>query len=107
MITVDKLQRAMEYLADTDKPCARARALQDGLNRQEKTIKSVAFLESKGTVAEREALAYTSTAFIDHTIKIENATIDYETIRNRRLTAELIVEVWRSENANRRQGNIA
>lgn len=106
MISDDKLQKALIYLAETDEPCAKARGLLAGLDRQEKTIKSVAFLDAVGKVAEREASAYISQAFCEHITKIENATVDYETMRNKRMTAELIVEVWRSENANRRRGNV-
>ena len=109
MINEEKLQKALTYLAETDVPCAKARGLLAGFERQEKTIKAIAFLDSTGTkltMAEREAMAYSSPAYREHTQKIADATTDYEIMRNRRLTAELIVEVWRSMNANRRHGNV-
>lgn len=109
MITDDRLSRALQYLAETDEPCAKARGLLAGLERQEKTVKSIALLETSGqklTISEREAVAYSSSAYREHTQKIADATTDYETMRNRRLTAEMIVEVWRSMNANRRRGNV-
>lgn len=106
MISDDKLQKALIYLAETDESCAKARGLLAGLDRQAKTVKAVEFLNSPGNVSERNEMAYSSQRYVDHTIKIENATVDYEIMRNKRLTAELIVEVWRSENANRRRGNV-
>ena len=109
MISDEKLQKALTYLAETDEPCAKARGYLAGLERLEKTIKAVEMLEGAGlklTIAEREARAYSSSAFREHTQKIENATADFETMRNRRLTAELIVEVWRTISANQRRGNI-
>lgn len=109
MINEEKLQKALDYLATTDEPCAKARGLLAGLERQEKTVKAIAFLDTAGqklTVAEREAVAYSHSTYREHTQKIADATADFETMRNKRLTAELIVEVWRSINASRRKGNI-
>ena len=107
VISDEKLQKALTYLVETDESCARARGLLAGLERQEKTVKALEFLKHPALkIAEREALAYASARYREHCEEISNAMADYEIMRNRRLTAELIVEVWRSENANRRKGNV-
>ena len=106
MISPDRLQQALTYLATTDEPCAKAKAYLTGLEEQSKTVFGMAYLQSNGTVEERKARAYVSEAYKEHIKKIEDATADYETMRNKRLTQELIVEVWRSINANRRHGNV-
>lgn len=106
MISADRLQKALEYLATTDGPCAQAKALLSGLEESTRAIKAMEFIKSSGTNGERDAMAYASEAYRLHIKKIEEATYDYELMRNKRSTEALIVEVWRSENANRRHGNV-
>jgi hypothetical protein len=106
MISADRLQKSLTYLAETDEPAARAKSLLIGLEEQTKTIKSIGFLEAKGTNGEREAHALASQSFRDHIEKIKEATYSYELMRNKRNTEALIIECWRTEQANRRSGNI-
>lgn len=103
-ISEDRLQKAMTYLAETDEKSA---ILKADVARQEyikKRQRAVGFLSSTGTVAEREAKAEISP-------EVEKAENDYtkaleksEAMAAKRKTEALIVEVWRSCNANRRQG---
>lgn len=106
MISDERLQKSLKYLAETDEPCAKAKSLLVGLDHQLKTIKAVSFTTASGTMAEKEAKAYASQSYREHVAKIEQATYDYEILRNKRLTEELVVECWRSINANRRKGNV-
>lgn len=106
MISDERVQKALSYLAETDDKCAKAKSLMEGLRHQLKTVESIAFLHATGTMAEKEAYAYVSEGYKEHVSKIENATYEYETVKNKRLTEELIVEVWRSIGANRRRGNV-
>lgn len=100
-----RAERAVNYLAETDEPAARAKALYEGLDRQTKTFEGQAFLASTGsTVAEREANARVNQTYQAHLKEVANAQIDWEIYRNRRNTAEMLIEYWRSLNANRRQG---
>ena len=78
----------------------------EGLSEQRKTIKAVWFLESTGTRDERESSAYVSEDYRDLVKRYEEAVYEYEAMRNKRNTEALIVEVWRSEQANRRAGNV-
>ena len=102
MITDDRLTKALKYLAETDEPAAKAKALMEGLGEQRKTVKSIGFLDATGTAGEREAQAYTTAQYIELQGKYENAIYEFEAMRNKRTTESLIVEVWRSEQANRR-----
>ena len=109
MIDTDRRDKAMAYLAETDKPYAKARAYMLGLEKQEKTIIGLKILEQKGkdgTVGEKEALARTSHEYKCWREDYENAVADYETYRNRRHTADLVIEVWRSEFSAKKQGII-
>lgn len=106
MIGDEKVTKALKYLAETDEPCAKARAYMEGLKDLEKTILGEVFLDEGGTIAERDAKARTSAEYHEWRDNCEQARTDYYTMANKRKTAELIVEVWRSENANRRRGNV-
>ena len=106
MISDDRLQKALTYLATTDESAARARALMEGLSDQRKTVKAIGFLDASGTRDERESSAYVSSEYREHGKRYEDAVFEYEALRNKRSTEALIVEVWRSEQANRRAGNV-
>lgn len=100
-----RAERAVNYLAETDEPAARAKALYIGLEAQTKTVEAQNFLLCmEGTVAERESRARTCIAYDNHLKKVNEAFLDWEIYRNRRNTAEMLIEYWRSLNANRRQG---
>ena len=103
------MQKALQYLADTDEPCALARSNMEGLKEQKKTILAIAFLENReGTDKTKDAKSCSSEKFKSWCTKYEESVFVYETYRNRRKTAELLIEAWRSINSNRRQagGNI-
>jgi len=57
MISEDRLQKALTYLAETDQPSAEARARVKALEQRRKTVKGLVFLGSSGTMAEKEAKA--------------------------------------------------
>jgi len=104
MITEQQVEKAIHYLADTDEPCARAKALVKALEHGFKTVAASEFVSFDGPQGERQQRAYASQAYKDHTSKYEEAITDYEIMANKRKRAELTIDVWRSINANRRQG---
>lgn len=106
MISEERLTKSLKYLAETDEPCAKAKALLTGLEEQLKTVFGMAFLSAAGTVDERKSRAYVSEAYKDHLKKIEDATLEFELMRNKRITESTVIECWRSMNANRRVGNV-
>lgn len=105
-VSEERLQKALHYLAATDVPAAQAKALVEGLSEQRKTLKALGFNRSMGNNEERTNSAYASKEYKEHLKKLTQAIEDYEILRNKRLTNSLIVEVWRTEQANRRSGNI-
>jgi hypothetical protein len=106
MVTGDRLQKALHYLATTDEVAAKAKAYMIGIEDTEKTILSTELLKHEGTAQHRESMARTSDAYKDWARKHEESVYDFEILRNKRNTEALVVEVWRSLNANRRNGNI-
>ena len=102
------MTNALNYLAITDEPCAKARAYVEGMKEKKKTVLAVEFMQASGTGQERDAKSQSSDDFTNWRCEYESAVLDYETMRNRRTTATLLVEAWRSLNSNRRQagGNL-
>lgn len=107
-ITSEKrVTQALTYLAQTDESAANAKALVEGLSEQRKSLKAMLMLESdRKTVGEREAEAYAHERYQQCIQEYQNSVADSEILKNKRLTEALIVEVWRTEQANRRSGNI-
>lgn len=104
MISESQVEKALHYLAESDEDAAKAKARVKGLEQKAKTIIAVAFLEAEGAQGERQQKAFISDAYKAHTEEYENAVYDNELYANKRKRAELTIDVWRSINANRRQG---
>ena len=103
MITEERLEKAMIYLAHTDEEAAKAKALCKKLEKIERIIRGEAFLRANGTVAEREAKAVTSEQYKEHVAYAENCWVDAELLDNKRHTEEVIVDIWRTMSANLRR----
>jgi len=104
LISDERCEKAMRYLALTDENAAVAKAKAKALEQYGKTVKAFGFLDASGTVAEREATALTSDEYKAYLKKYETAVMDSEKYANKRATEAGVREVWRSLQANRRQG---
>ena len=106
MITEERLYKAMQILAESDE---RTAELKTDVSRQKfrlDRVKASIQIYSEGAQELRKAHAIAS----PETEKAEedylSAIQAFESLNNSRKTEELVVEVWRSEGANRRAGNI-
>lgn len=104
MVSEEQVENALKYLASTDEQVAQLKGHMKAAEHLLKVGKAMAFLKADGNNAEREAAALTSDEYAGLVEELENAVADYETIHNKRERAVLTIEVWRSENASRRQG---
>lgn len=103
---VEKVTDCLDYLLSTDEEYGALKGKVKALEHRLKVAKSEAYLEATGDQKKREADAYTSAVYRQKLEEYENATIDMETIAAKRKSRELVIEVWRSTNANRRAGNV-
>lgn len=104
---VNDISEALTYLAETDEDYARASGLAKGLKYKIKVERAQAYLESEGkTEARRDAVSHASRKHIDAINAYQNAETDARIMHAKRMTAQLKIEVWRTENANRRKGNV-
>lgn len=106
MISEERLSKALTYMAQTDEQAAE---LKGGVARAEylcKLARARAFILAEGSVDLRKALAEKTETVMEAEETLADAIVAFEKIKAKRATEELIVEVWRSVNANRRQGNV-
>lgn len=103
MIVKDKLvSDALAYLAQDPHPIAVARkAVMDAENDTKENF-ARALLDASGSVAEKQATATVDAAHVIAKDSEAEAVLDLERHRARVRAAEMIIEVWRSENANAR-----
>ena len=107
MITTDQVQKALDYLKSTDQEAARAKALVEALQESRKSVKAQCFLESDGKSNQaKEAEAYSNPMYLAHLEKLENAIMDFETLKNRRKSAELQIMLFSTTFKYQQQGNI-
>ena len=106
MITEQEAEKCLQFLANTDEKAARAKSLVEGLSEQRKTVKAIAFQSLEGSATEKSITCYADESYKVHLEKLKQAVYEYETLRNKRITADLTIRMWQSCNANRRTGNV-
>lgn len=105
MFELKDVERAVKYLGETDETYAVAKAGMIAGKEKLKTRLAECFMVSTGSnVKERESAALISISYRAQIEIYENSILEYETMRNKRLRAELTVEVWRSINSARSKG---
>ena len=106
MISEDRLQKALVYLAENDERAAELLTMAERLEFKAKVIRDTVFLHEDGTVAERSAKAGTHK---DYTLAMDayfTAVRESQHIKNKRSTENIVIDVWRSENSSRNKGNL-
>jgi len=106
MITEDRAEKAVEYLRDSAENYGAYRGRMAYCESNLRRVKSLLMLAKTGPMWEREAEAYAAEEYNQAMKDLSDATADYETMRALREAAAFTVEVWRSQNSTRRQGNV-
>lgn len=106
MISDDRLQQALTYLAESDSQAALMKTDVERKHWIMKKVESAIYLRSEGTVENRKAYAKTSSEVEQATNDWLDALAESEGTINKRKTESLITEIYRTESANRRAGGI-
>ena len=107
MISKERLQEALTYLAETDEQCASYRADHAGAEFVAKSVKNTVFKSlDKGSVADRTAEAESSREYVEAKEEEFDAFFLYEAMKNKRATESIVIDTWRSLNAGRNKGQI-
>ncbi len=104
-----RVESAVEYLAKTDKTHAELKAKLNSLNELRKSVKAFEYIqamESGVTQGRAEQEAYSSEKYKEHLGLISKAEIEFQTVQNRRVTAIQMIELYRTQSANQRRGNL-
>ena len=79
----------------------------EALYRSDKTVRAEIFLDAEGrTIEEKKASVEINPKVIEMRDLINDATLEYETIKLKRSTREVYINAWQTASANRRQGNV-
>lgn len=104
-ITQERAVGATFWLLENAEPIAKAKAAKEHSEYRLKIVKSVAMKASGETSAaaqEREAMA--SQQYEAQIKEIFDRTVEYERLANLKKAAEILIDLWRSMNANQRNG---
>ncbi len=102
IVTDDNIHDALAYLAIDPHPFALARKDVVDAENKAKQIYARAFLSADGSVAAKEATAEISPEYVEAKNDEATAIQELERHKARARAAEMLIEVWRSENANAR-----
>lgn len=104
MITDKRAEEAFETLRDTVAEIGAAKAeLERSEILRKRTRKRLFMTAPAGTVAEREAVAESSSEAGEADDRYVKAVQEYETLKAMREVEMIAIEVWRTEAANRRR----
>ncbi len=103
MITKERMEEALMFLSSTDEECADLRAKMERAEYKARAVRDAVFRHVEGTVADRTAQAGCSDEYMTAMNEYFDLLRMYEAMRNRRATETIVIEAWRSINANRRQ----
>lgn len=102
IVADDTVSKALAYLAEDPHPIAAARHSLSIAENAAKELFALALLAADGAVEVKKAKAETDANYQDAKINEADAQRELERHRTRVKAAEMIIEVWRSENANAR-----
>lgn len=104
MITTDRVEKSLRYLAESDELVAEAEGVVMKAQYLCELIKDRVFLTSEGTVAERQARAGSSSELVKAQMEHVEAIVNLKKLKAKRATEEQIIGVYRTQEASRRQG---
>lgn len=105
-VSVDRMEKALAFLATTDVQSAELKA---EVRRKEyiaKKARARVFLKSQGNNEERKAQAEISDDVGTAEEELAQSEAEFEKLKAKRVTESLLIDVWRSLNAARRQGQV-
>jgi len=105
-ISEERMMKSLSRLLETDEQHARLSTAVEAAVYSYKEIKSQAYLQANGTIDERKAYAETSGATKQARQDHLDAILDYKLLEAKRKSDDLVIQLWRSLNRNRRDGQI-
>ncbi len=106
MIDERAVESAIDFIRDESERLGLLVGHCKGLEQIRKVVHGQAFLDASGTVAEREAKAYSSPEYKVVAEDIEDAWAKKTELETLLKARELRIDVWRSQNSSRNKGHV-
>lgn len=103
MISDERAEKALRYLVETDESCALAKAEVERAEFAYKRTREAVFTHTDGTVAERQAAATQHASTLQAHERFVAAIALHSKMLNKRETERIVMDTWRTIQANRRQ----
>lgn len=104
MISEERVEKALRYLAESDLPAAEAKADMERLEAKAKGVKQMIFKHAEGTVADRTAIADTHAETVAAQNEYFESVAVHAHFMNKRETERILIDLYRTICANRRKG---
>lgn len=104
MINEARVEQALTYLTETDFSCAEAKVNAERWKYTGKRRRAHVILTGTGTAQVKDASAETNTEVMLADDEYFKCLAEFERMSAKRKTEQLIIEVWRTEQANLRKG---
>ena len=102
MIDESRVERAVNWLAESADKAAQARATREYLEEYRKTLKALLMREhAELPLAAAEREAYADPRYVEHLVAQREAIEQDEKLRWLRVSAETLVSCWQSQNRSR------
>ena len=101
-----RAESAAHFLTETDRQVAELRQKYEKDKRQAKRVWSAIFLRVDGNIEERKAQCETNPDYDLAQAAEMTSLLEWEALRNRRDTANTVIEFWRSWNKAKTEGQI-
>ena len=102
----ERADKAANFLADTDNQIAELKVKHERDKRKAKREWSAIFLRMDGSVEARKAQAEIHPEYETSVAAEMTSLLEYEKLKNRRDTAQIVIEFWRSWNKATQEGHI-
>ena len=106
MISDDRAEKALRFLVETDESCATAKGEVERAEFAYKRVREAIFTHADGTVAERQAAATQHPKTLEAHDGYVKALQTYAFMANKRDTERIVLDVYRTIQANKRMGNV-
>ena len=106
MISQDRLEKALTFISTTDEKAAELKTDVERAAYKIKAMKAQIIAHEDGAMELRKAIAEKHERVAEATGAWLEYFKQYHALDNKRKTEILVIDVWRSLNASRRQGNI-
>lgn len=108
MISVDRVEAALKWIAEHIEAHATAKADLEREQERKKVVKAmlVTTKYSDMSNAAAENYAYADVVYADQLETVHKASVHYHVLDEKMKKEDLVIQVWRSINANMRRENV-